>query len=241
LFPAGAGFVVSGASSSSWVSEDGVPLALVPDEGAVVVVAGGFMVSAGVRSVLGAEVDFVLSVAGAGSGPTIFAVGVEVLAVVDGVDVLEDPADVDDDVVVDGVLVVVEGVLVVVEGVLVVVEGVLVLDVADFVDDAVVLDEVGDVVVVAGELVGMVSVAGGFNVGFLVPVIVMLVVVGAGSGPIGFWFPAVVGVSECVDSGVASDVSVPFTGVPSGGTGRGAGLMDVLSGLVGVTGISLGT
>ena len=227
MFPAGAGFVVSGASSSSWVSEDGVPLALVPDEGAVVVVAGGFMVSAGVRSVLGAGVDFVLSVAGAGSGPTIFAVGVEVLAVVDGVDVLEDPADVDDDVVV--------------EGVLVVVEGVLVLDVADFVDDAVVLDEVGDVVVVAGELVGMVSVAGGFNVGFLVPVIVMLVVVGAGSGPIGFWFPAVVGVSECVDSGVASDVSVPFTGVPSGGTGRGAGLMDVLSGLVGVTGISLGT
>ena len=177
--------------------------------------AGGFMVSAGVSSVFVVVLpDFVVVDVGTGSGPTSLGVG-------DDVDVV----------------VVVEGVAAVDE----VVDDVLVLGAA--------VDEVEDEVLVLGvsvEGVGgvdaaggfMVVVAGGFMVGFFVP---LDVVVGAGADSAGLADEVAVEVFEPVDSGVAEDV---WAGVPSGGAGMGEGLIAVLSGVagfVGGTGISLGT
>jgi hypothetical protein len=229
LFPAGAGLVVvSGASSSSGVNDDCVPLVdlvFVPDDGlGAVVVAGGFMVSAGVRSDVVGVVVFVIDVVlvvGAGSGPTILGVGDAVLAVVV------------EDVVVDGVSVLVLEVVVLVDGALALVL-VVVVDDGAVVPVLVVLDEAA---VVEGLVVGT---AGGLRVGFIVPVDV-LVEVGAGSGPADLADEVTLFAVEFVDSGVAVEAWV-CTGVPSGGTGMGDGLIEVLSVGAGFTGgISLGT
>jgi len=222
LFPAGAGLVASGAFSSSGVSDDGCgPVEVELDGG--VVVAGGFIVSAGVSSVFVVgvldvalvpepvvlEVDGVLD-AGAGSGPTSLGVGEDAAVDVPLVDVLVG-ALADGDVPLVDVL-----------------DGAL----AD-----------GDVPLV-DVLVG--SETGGFNVGFIVFVPVV-VDVGAGSGPADFCddVGVVADGLEPVDSAVAVDVvSFVLTGVPSEGAGMGDGFISVVSvgaGLTGTTGISLGT
>jgi len=201
------------------VGPDAVPVD-VPEVEGLVVVAGGFIVSAGVSSVLGAVVaDTVLVLepvvlevvgaldAGGSSGPTSLGVGV------------------------DGVVVVVGEVLFC---------SVLV---GATVAGEVLFCSVPVGATIAGSVLEELE-AGGFKVGFLVPVDVD-VDVGAGSGPAGFCEGvAVAGALEPVDSAVAVDVSVFFTGVPSEGAGMGDGLIDVLSvgaGFAGTTGISLGT